>query len=91
MGKGHRGNAAATLRVHLLHATPVLLSGLETLVLNTAEISILDKLYNSTLEKLQRLHLRTPRSVVYFLAGSLPFEALLHIRQLGAFATVHGM
>ena len=83
MGKGHRGNAAATLRVHLLHATPVLLSGLETLVLNTAEISILDKLYNSTLEKLQRLHLRTPRSVVYFLAGSLPFEALLHIRQLG--------
>ena len=26
-GKGHRGNPAASLRVHTLHATPVLLCG----------------------------------------------------------------
>ena len=88
MGKGHRGNAAASLRVHLLHATPVLLSGLATLVLSKAEISILDKHYKRTLEKLQRLHQRTPRSVVHFLAGCLPFEALLHIRQLGLLSMV---
>ena len=88
MGKGHRGNAAASLRVHLLHATPVLLSGLATLVLNRGEISILDKHYKCTLEKLQRLHPRTPRSAVFFLAGCLPFEALLHIRQLGLLSMV---
>ena len=88
MGKGHRGNPAASLRVHLLHATPVLLSGLATLVLSKAEISILDKHYKRTLEKLQRLHQRTPRSVVHFLAGCLPFEALLHIRQLGLLSMV---
>ena len=54
MYKGHRGNAAASLRVHLLHVTPVLISGLATLVLSKAEISILDKHYKCTLEKLQR-------------------------------------
>ena len=88
LGKAHRGNPAASLRVHLLHATPVLLSGVATLVLNKAEKNVLDTHYKCTVQRLQRLHRKTPRSVVFFLAGCLPFEALLHSRQLGLFSMV---
>ena len=88
LSKAHRGNPAASLRVHLLHATPVLLSGVATLVLNKAETNVLDTHYKCTVQRLQRLHRKTPRSVVFFLAGCLPFEALLHSRQLGLFSMV---
>ena len=36
-----------------------------------------------TLERLQRLYPRTPSSAVYFLSGTLPAPAILHMRQLG--------
>ena len=37
---------------------------------------------------LQGLHMKTPRSIVYFLAGSLPGEALLHMKQLSLFSMI---
>ena len=88
MSKGHRGNPAASLRVHTLHATPVLLSGVASLVLTKKEISVLDTHYKNTVQRLQRLHPKTPRAAVFFLAGCLPFEALLHSRQLGLFSMI---
>ena len=36
-----------------------------------------------TLERLQRLYPRKPAPVVYFLSGTLPAPAILHLRQLG--------
>ena len=68
MARGHRGSPAAALRVHQLHCTPVLFSGLASLVLSKAEIAIIDHNYQRTLQNLQRLHAKTPRSFVYFLA-----------------------
>ena len=88
MARGQRGNPAASLRVHQLHATPVLLSGVATLVLNNAEKRVMEAHYKTTVQKLQRLHPNTPRAVVFFLAGTLPFEAVLHIRQLSLFSMV---
>ena len=88
MAKGHRGNPAASLRVHTLYATPVLLNGVASLVLSSAEKEIMSAHYKSTIQKLQRLHNNTPRSVVFFLAGCLPFEAVLHVRQLGLFSMI---
>ena len=82
LARGHRGNPAAALRVELLYGSPVLLSGLAALVLSKAEISIIKHHYKLKLESLQRLHKLTPESVVYFLGGSLPLPALLHIHQL---------
>ena len=41
-----------------------------------------------TLEGFQKLYQLTPRPVVYFLAGSLSFLALLHMRQLGHFGMI---
>ena len=72
----------------MLHATPVLFSGITTLVLTKAETKVLDTYYKRTVQSLQRLHRNTPRDVVFFLAGCLPGEAVLHIRQLGLFSMV---
>ena len=35
-----------------------------------------------------RLHSKTPRSVIYFLSGSLPGSALIHMRQLSLFGMI---
>ena len=86
--KSHRGNPAASLRVHELYCTPVLLCGLATLVLSKAEIAVLDQHFTSTLQRLQRLHNRTPRAVVHLLAGCVPFKALLNMRQLSLFQMI---
>ena len=88
LAHGHRGNPAASLRVHLLYCTPVLLSGLASLVLTQAEVKIIDNHYQNTLQSLQRLHTKTPRCIVYFLAGSLPGEAHLHLRQMSLFSMI---
>ena len=88
LARGHRGSPAAALRVHRLYCTPVLFSGLASLCPNKAEISIVDKHYQYTIQILQRLHQKTPRSIVFFLAGSLPGEALLHMRQLSLLSMI---
>ena len=88
MARGHHGNPAASLHVHQLYGTPVLFSGLAALVLTKAEIGILDAHYQNILLRLQRLHDKTPRAVTLFMAGSLPGEAILHMRQLSLFAMI---
>ena len=81
LARGHYGNPAASIRVEKLYGCPVLLSGLASLVLNKTELASIDHHYKLSLERLQRLYRGTPASVVYFLAGSLPAGALLHLRQ----------
>ena len=87
LARGHKGNPAASLSIELLYGAPVLLSGVASLVLNKAETKALHHHYKLFLERLQRLHKCTPEAVVFFLAGSLPLTALLHLRQL----TILGM
>ena len=88
LARSHRGNPAASLRVHQLYETPVLFSGLAAMVLTKAETGILDAHFLTTLQSLQRLHDKTPRAVVLFLAGSLPGEAILHMKQLTLFSMI---
>ena len=85
LAKGHRGNPAASFHVHQLYGTPVLMSGLAPLFLSTTEINIIDQHFKETIRNLQRLFLGTPQAVTYFLAGSLPGKALLHLRQMSLF------
>ena len=85
LARRHRGNPAASLRAEKLYSLPVLLSGLGSLFLLQSEIQTLSRHYKTTLEGLQKLYQRTPDPVVYFLAGSLPFSAHLHKRQLTLF------
>ena len=88
MSRHHRGNPAASLRVEKLYGLPVLLSGVAALVLLQSELEILAHHYKVTLQGLLRLHRKTPESVVFFLGGSLPFPALLHLRQLTLFCMI---
>ena len=88
IARKHRGNPAASLMLSKLYGTPVLLSGVASLVLSQAEINILDGHYLKTLQMLLRLHDKTPRSIVYYLAGSLPAAAYIHQRQMSLFAMV---
>ena len=83
MARGHRGNPAASLRVEAIYCAPRLYSGLSTLYLSPCEVSSLHAHQKETLERLQRLYPRTPAPAVYFLSGTLPAPAILHLRQLG--------
>ena len=85
VAKSHRGNPAASLRIHTLYCTPVLLSGIPSLVLTKTELDILDAHYTKSLMKLQKLYDKTPRSFVLFLGGSLPLTALLSLRRMSLF------
>ena len=83
-----RGNPSAALRVQQLYGLPVLMSGLASLVLTSSEIGLLDQHYKTSVQNLQKLHLKTPSSVIYFLGGTLPFTAILHLRYLSLFAMI---
>ena len=88
IARGHRGNPAASLHVDQVYGIPVLLSGLGALVLSKPELNLVNQHHKEITSNLQRLLPGTPRSVVYFLGGTLPGEALLHIRQLTIFGMI---
>ena len=88
LARGHRGNLAAALKVEKLYACPVLMSGLASLFMTKSEVNIIANHYKSTLENIQKFHKRTPAPVIFFMAGSLPGSAILHIRQLTLFSMI---
>ena len=71
-----------------MYATPVLFSGLGALILSKNESESIENHYRETLRQLLRLQKGTPRCVIYFLSGSLPGTALLHLRQLSIFGMI---
>ena len=79
----HRANPSATMQLERLYGCLVLLSGLPSLVLNNRELGTVLSHHRITLCRLQKLAKTTPDCVVYFLSGSLPSTALIHLRQLG--------
>ena len=85
LARHHRGNPAAAIRTEKVYGTPVLFSGLGSLYLKKSEIEQLDQHYCTVLSNLMHLLPGTPRAVIYFLAGSLPGQALLHLRQFSLF------
>ena len=85
LGKGHRANPAASIRIETVFAIPVLLSGLASLVMSTKEENIIGQHHKVHLQRLLRLHQATPAPVVYFLAGCLPIQAQLHLRMFAMF------
>ena len=85
LARGHRANPASSIRVLNLYSTPVLLSGLAALVLLPSEINIVHQHHKITLLRLMKLHDDTPQSFIFFMSGTLPATALLHLRQLRLF------
>ena len=88
LARNHRGNPSSGLKIEKLYALPVLLSGISSLVLSKKDLEMIEAHYRETLRKLLRLPSKTPRSVIYFLAGSLPGDAFVHLRQLSIFGMI---
>ena len=88
MSRAHRGNPAASLRIQQMYANSVLFSGIGSLVLSDIEANVVAQHHKETTSNLQRLLPLTPRAVIYFLAGTLPGEAFLHLRQLSIFGMI---
>ena len=84
----HRGNQAAGLKLEQLYAGSVLLSNIGALVLKKSELTLIDQYHKESIQNLLRLQPKSPPSVIYFLAGSLPGEALVHIKQLSLFGMI---
>ena len=85
LGKGHRANPAASIRVEVVFGVPVLLSGLASLVLSAKEENLIGQHYKVHVQRLLRLHQATPAPVVFLLAGCLPLPAKLHIKMFSLF------
>ena len=85
VARRHRGNVAASLKLHSMYSLPVLLSGVSSLILSSSEVNIVDTHYRKTLNSLLKLYPSTPHAFTYFIAGSLPAKAIVHQRQLGLF------
>ena len=83
-----RANPVVGLRLERVYGSPVLFSGVSVLFLSGSEISLLDRHLKSTYQNIQKLLPDTPRAVVHFLSGSLPGEAMIHLRMLGIFGMV---
>ena len=88
LARHHQANTEACLRVEQLYALPVLMYGLSALVLNKSEVNIISSCHKNNLQRLMKLHEKTPDCVIYFLAGSLPCAAILHLRQLSLFRMI---
>ena len=88
MSRRHRANPIAALRAENIFATPILFSGMASLFITKAESDILALHVKETTENLLKLHSKTPDPVVFFLAGRLPGEALLHLKQLTLFGMI---
>ena len=88
LARSHRANPAASLKIESMYATPVLLSGVASLVLTQSETNMLNQHYKNVLQNLQKLPTQTPHSVTHFLAGNLPLTAQLHLRQIVLFSMI---
>ena len=88
MARRHRANPLASLRANTIFGIPVLYSGLASLILNKHETDIINQHVKETVQNLLKLHQKTPEPFIYFIAGSLPGEALLHMKQLTLFGAI---
>ena len=83
LAKNHWGIPSSSLRVEALYCTPVLLSGLAPLLIIPAEMETLAVYQRKILRQILKLPKSTAAPAIYFLAGALPVEAQIHLRQLG--------
>ena len=59
-----------------------------TIYLNQKEITLFHQHHKNTLQHFQKLHDETPQSFIYFMAGSLPATAIIHICQFCLFGMI---
>ena len=65
LARGHRSNPAASVRILSIYGTPVLLSGLASIVLSEKETNIIDQQFKRTLQGLLKIPVNSSSSTVY--------------------------
>ena len=88
LAKGRRSNPVASLRILTLYGTPVLMSGLASLVMSAKEVAAVDQQLKRAIQSAIKLPNSSPTSLVYFVSGTLPGTAILHLKQLTLFGMV---
>ena len=88
LARGRRSNPVASLKILELYGTPVLMSGLASLVMSAKELSLVDQQLKRTIQNIIKLPNSSPTALVYFISGTLPGTAILHLRQLTLFGMV---
>ena len=88
MSRRHRANPLASIRAEKIFGTPVLFSGMAALILKKSETEIISHHVKITLQGLLKLHEKTPDPVIYFMSGTFPAEATLHLKQLTLFGMI---
>ena len=88
LARGRRSNPVASLRIITLYGTPVLMSGLASLVMSAKEVSAVDQQLKRAIQNAIKLPNSSPTSLVYFVSGTLPGTAILHLKQLTLFGMV---
>ena len=88
MALRHNASPVACLKIEQMYARPVLLSGLGGLVLRQNEINALHIHYKDTLRNILKLPKDVAEPAVFFIAGSLPIVAYLHMRILSLFSMI---
>lgn len=82
LAKHHYAKPSAALQLEKIYGSGILFSGVASLVLSEREISAISRHYRHVICRMQKLPLTTPRCVVFFLAGTLPAVAIIHLRML---------
>ena len=88
MSRRHRTSPLASLRAERIFGSPVLFSGLATLILKKTEVAIVAHHVKETIQNLLKLHQNTPDAFIFMVSGSFPGEATLHLKQLTLFGMI---
>ena len=88
MSRRHRANPLAGIRAEKIFGSPVLFSGLASLILSKPEVGVISHHVKETVQNLLKLYNNTPDVVIFFVSGTLPDEAILHSRQLSLFGMI---
>ena len=89
MGAGLHGfnglNPSVSMKLIETYIIPILLHGLDAIILTYGEVSELETYYRNLLKHVQHLSANTANEAVYLLLGALPIEGLLDLRILSLF------
>ena len=88
LAQASRSNPITSLRILTIYGTPVLMSGLSSLVLSPTEVATVDQQLKRLLQKLMKISVSSPPALVYFASGSLPGTAILHLKQISLFSMI---
>ena len=88
MSRRHRANPLSSLQAERTFCSPVLFSGVAALILSRTEKDSLISYVKTTTQNLLKLHPKTLEPFVFLISGTLPGEAVLHLRQLSLFLMI---